>query len=300
MPAVTIRIWSDRRINSTGHISLETPNHYISFWPDNPKYDEWKEEEKEELLIKRIPGKGCLVTFKCDRYYTNYGAPIEQELHTLKVKKIERQFEEFMAGDDFEWNKLNGFFRLFSSSYPAEGENVEKVKNCSGLVTSLLYAGGIEKLLPKRISLMKGAFFGATGAIGGLLLFGGKRNDDPWVDVQPRVSKRNSSVDGDSTTVSGLTTTSVLSAGSIFALSRASNYFSSDDPACFVNAAIGGAILGAACGFLGITDSGPSLPIRDVGNMVRVAAAREEQRLAQSAAENDSERYGRAPEGNNL
>jgi len=260
MAIVIIRLWTNGRFNTAGHVSLDTGERYVSFYPDNQIYHEFTSEE----IVKWIPGQGCLATLKHDLNRA-YGKPVETlTLYTLKTDKINRKFEEFMAGD-FAWDKLNGLSRFYSpTSYP---QNADAIKSCSGLVASLLFEGGIDSLLSKPKRLLKGTIIGAVSCLclESILLRRTSRSSSSQIPL-----------DGDSTRTVGLAATSAISTGFLMMLGDVlCDRPSSFSPSIYLKAIIVGAFTGLACAHLRITDSGPPFPFRDVGRMVREAQQQE-------------------------
>ena len=276
MPEVTVFLWSKSKDPedpiSLGHISLQTPNHYVSLWPDDEAF--YTDPLREHLVVKRIPGRGCLVIYDRDFSHTGYGLPVQHVLHNLDTDAIDAEFIKF-KDNPFAWSMLNGWSWLFS-------RRGEEVKSCSGLVAKLLYAGGIDKLLPTSTRLLKGAVAGAVGGLGlvffikaaNKILGSSSEVDTPVVPIPP-------SLDGDSSTIPGLVITSTSVSLILGALVRSSlEPFSPDNPRMPVNCIGTGAALGLVGGCFRITDFGPPFPIGDIGRTVRIAEAEEQRQVS--------------------
>ena len=273
MPEVTIFLWSDSSDpESVGHISLQLPNnHYVSLWPDDEGF--YTDPLCEHLVVRRIPGRGCLVTYDRDFSYTTYDSPTKYVLRDLDTDAMEAAFIRFKE-NPFAYDHLNGWRRPFFWKR-------EDVKSCSGLVAKLLYIGGIDKSLPVWTRILKGASVGAASGLGlvGLSFFikGIKKILASDSEADTSVVINRPSLDGDSTTMPGLAAASISVSFILAALLKSSlEPFSPNNPRMPANCIGTGAVLGSAAGYFRLTDFGPPFPIGDIGRTVRIAEAEEQ------------------------
>jgi hypothetical protein len=122
---VIVRIWKRQEIMSLGHVSLQTPHLYASFWPENYSLTDG---------IKSVRGVNA-DTPEGDIQREGYRKPdVTIVLYSLDLQKIKEMFQAFLNGE-----KL----------WALKGRNkfAPDAQSCSGLVYDLLIAGGIKQLV---------------------------------------------------------------------------------------------------------------------------------------------------------
>lgn len=113
---VTVRIWDRKNESEVGHVSLETPQYYISHWNEVKLGDRTFLEDV--IAYQRLPDTRI-------------------SLYTLDVEKIHVTYNNFRQSN-CQWDLL-GSTVLSSMSQ-------KNSQNCSGLTAVLLKVGGVEKL----------------------------------------------------------------------------------------------------------------------------------------------------------
>lgn len=128
---VIIRIWASKRNRgeNVGHISIQTPNRYMSLWPNN-----------------KDQGLGVLLPIQPE-FKVNADADIEEEgrvpeklycLYSLDVTAMEAQFDVIKSNQSFKGWVLIGDNLLL---------NKGNAHSCSSLAYKVLLAGDIYSLL---------------------------------------------------------------------------------------------------------------------------------------------------------
>ena len=161
---VTLRVWrASVSCECVGHVSLKTPNHYISLWPKEAKATSRK-MKYGILPTSMVLGdlKGCV---EQDELAEGRVADVRINLYGLDITKIEKTYLEFKR-NGLKWSLLadseflSWYFR-YNNCY-----------NCSGLVFALLEKGGISQLVntrslfPIRETAKLGAAAGAGAGMG--------------------------------------------------------------------------------------------------------------------------------------
>ncbi len=143
---VIVRIWTSgfnlkRRGESVGHVSIETPNHYMSLWPSR------EGKEKGFGLFQPIPHE----------FNNSYQADLKDEdnrppevticLYSLNINRIEEKFNEF-AGTENIQGTLQGWTLIGGNRLINENSG----QSCSSLAYELLKAGGIYAMISSTYS----------------------------------------------------------------------------------------------------------------------------------------------------
>ena len=162
---VIIRIWkypkSSTNGNNVGHVSLETPNNYISFWPNERKgiganfsvpgkFNSYNEDRLSEYGNLRNEG------FFKHRSVVEGGKPtLEIKISGLDTNAIETEYKRIKSQNP-NWGLLGSSVLGGSNTY-----------NCSGIVAKLLLVGGIRK----KINNNYASTFRRNGAIVAMFVF---------------------------------------------------------------------------------------------------------------------------------
>ncbi len=163
--ACIIRVWVPRDTDGThvgsgtstfvtteriGHVSLETKNQYLSFWPnwDEGTAIKLRPETIKKLKEKMLPHKAGIIYSGTGQFLPCFDADFSAEgevlpdytivLYSLDVTKIEAYIAKLKSDKNVNWG-LTGrsLFRLYNSS----------CNNCAGVVYDTLKEGGLFKKL---------------------------------------------------------------------------------------------------------------------------------------------------------
>lgn len=137
---VIIRIWCSGLSGgaNVGHISIETPNAYMSLWPDDPRKD--KELSKETRNLGLLAAINKEFKQDADEDYLAEGRVAEKIicLYSLDIQAIEARFKEIYSDPNFRgWTLLGNNILL----------NRGNAHSCASLAYTLLKAGGIYELI---------------------------------------------------------------------------------------------------------------------------------------------------------
>lgn len=127
---VTIRVWLPDDSTKVGHASIQTDKYYISFWPTNPKIG--SNNIFSDLLVDTASGWNAMHNTLWQDIYSEQRLPDARISINLNEKAINDTYEQFIKSG-YNWSMMGSIFK--------------KSQNCSGLVLSLLYKGGIENLV---------------------------------------------------------------------------------------------------------------------------------------------------------
>jgi|GEM_PF-4648616 len=139
---IVVRVWNSRfsvSDSDVGHVSLQTKNAYVSFWP----------AKKTSTFGKLHKGvKGYLNSLEDDLEKTETGEgeqigegrspDLKIKLYSLNVASIEAEFEKFKS-QQCKWSVWGSGGSCFKD---------KQIRNCSGIAAYLLKIGGLENLLP--------------------------------------------------------------------------------------------------------------------------------------------------------
>ncbi len=130
---VIIRIWLPTSKKETGHVSLQTETHYISFWPIDNNFSI---DPFTNLIIESHIGRFAKHNNIWDDIRDENRLPDARLSLKLDTNAINKAYEEF-AKSKYQWSLLGSMFM--------------NSQNCSGLVYYLLMKGGF-KLDPSTIA----------------------------------------------------------------------------------------------------------------------------------------------------
>ena len=129
-----IRVWYSSINNmESGHVSLQTPKYYISYWPDSPI------ESKSEATKSH---KGILRTHQEDIVLEKREADLELCLYTLNTTAIDEFFEKIIIPSNKHWTLTGDTFKFITASYG------KFTHSCSSLIYHALKIGDIESIIP--------------------------------------------------------------------------------------------------------------------------------------------------------
>ncbi len=151
---VVVRVWPPDNTRSFGHVSLQTPNHYISFYPkEMPESGGIKASLKARpQLLDRT--KGYLSSLEEDERSHQFHCE-EIHLYTLDVYNMEFYFEEIILPKLHDW-ALQGqkfsrhSFSMFNTSISEKYLGVSQ-HSCASLVLELLKRGNMKQIIPRKM-----------------------------------------------------------------------------------------------------------------------------------------------------
>lgn len=121
----------EKKLNSIGHVSLEMPKAYASWWPDNACTD----QVRLFNVLKADPNKSYIEDYESE---AKRHADLRICLYGLDVQAIE---------DCFEYVKKSDYgYVLAGDKITVRFLNKEKGQSCCGLAYELLSAGGALEL----------------------------------------------------------------------------------------------------------------------------------------------------------
>lgn len=181
---VIVRVWLPSNSHfEVGHVSLETPNEYVSLWPSTAIGKDGSEKNTAKISVKneieafvrefrtlRLKETGRAAgasfneafrkvhvsfnTFARDQQLEGRPPDTELLLRHLEVEKIDAYIRDILrpqlqywtlSGDTFSIHRiLNKVFFLFDSP-----DSEHSAQSCASVVFNLLKIGGIEKLFDK-------------------------------------------------------------------------------------------------------------------------------------------------------
>lgn len=114
-----------------GHVSIKTPNQYVSWWP-NPKKGE------QVGIFNRVTSANSTFETDCK---SEGGAPdLIISLYSLNIKEINDCFEHIEKTEKYG-------YVLAGDKATTRLVNSEKGQSCSGLAYEILVAGGLNNLI---------------------------------------------------------------------------------------------------------------------------------------------------------
>lgn len=120
-----IRIWLPTSSTETGHVSLQTEKHYISFWPIDNKITA---NTITNIIIESQIGRFAKHNSLWDDMKDENRLPDVRLALNLNINAINEAYEHFVQSK-YQWSLLGSIFT--------------KSQNCSGLVCYLLLKGGL-------------------------------------------------------------------------------------------------------------------------------------------------------------
>lgn len=154
---VVVNIWTsagnpNHRGHNVGHVSIQTPNQYMSLWPRQARGDEPAAKGNEGLGFFKGISHELLPDYKKDEEYEGRPPEVRLCFYSLNTTDMEREFDRVK-------DTLKGWSLLGLE---------KKSESCASLAWHLLQAGGIGKLagLPTQSSVS------STGSSTGSFLSG--------------------------------------------------------------------------------------------------------------------------------
>lgn len=150
---IHIRVWRrDLHNGIVGHVSLQTNQHYISFWP-------FAAPTKQQKSFRGVAGT-LVESYQEDLTLENNQSPAyETFLFSLDIAQINAAFQEIK--DEFD-NEAPSFNWSLIGSILFKNRNIN---NCSGLAWDLLKIGGIRNLFSVYKLPVDGLFGTSTGIL---------------------------------------------------------------------------------------------------------------------------------------